>query len=757
MKRRTAFRLLGLSAVFVAPLAMSHIALVMRGVHFNAGKVDFGVPPRKFGYSFNETFMGEDSPRPGTRYWTSESWPDYDRAQWRESVARKTFQKARQQEANGDLKGAMATYRDRLRRGLGGVAEDRERIELLSQVTPTTEGLDLVLKSVGSKTTGSLPSPEQVAPVLRPFVAYHAADQLAAKDARGGANAFLRVAKDYPSSSRAEPSLIMAARTVLNTEAKNPELVDLRLAYTALTELLREHPQTRFRLNALGWLARIDFLQGRLDEAEAKYRQQYALSKTEAERFRALDSLAICATRRGRRDLAAIAYLRKFATTTRHPYEFKRALAGRLDSFNGTDARRFSDAIRHDSSLLIGYLDYRTQFTDLTPTVLTYGSAISGLPAADRPRVAVRLAQAAIQLGRDRDARRFVAQARDRGLKGDEAAMAEYIHGTLELRAGRRENALAAFRTIRSRYGKSYLANGAKENLAILAERSGRLGDALDLYDELGYRMDFAYMADARMSPGELQSYLRRPNARRRDVLTYTLGMRYLRLNRWSEAEATFAKLSPARRKELTASPGWNWDQNRGLQDPLATLAALRKMDEAVKRAKGREAKADALYRMASYYYTHRPLLLYSPMLWRGDRAISISYSWNDRAATAADRLALARHHNEHECLSHALALCRRVVREYPGTVAAGPAAYRGAVAAQRLANMSPYWRWVDYQKDLRGEAVALMKKAVDDPKLKRAAIKYKGVFREERMEARKDSRYDSSLPKRQWAPGQEE
>ena len=187
------------------------------------------------------------------------------------------------------------------------------------------------------------------------------------------------------------------------------------------------------------------------------------------------------------------------------------------------------------------------------------------------------------------------------------------------------------------------------------------------------------------------------------------------------------------------------------------TLRALKRLSRVAERAKSEDEKAAALYRLASYYYTHRPLLLYSPQLWHGYRALSFSYSWNPEVAERADDEALARHHNEHECLAHALRICQQIVKEFPKTSVAGKAAYRGACAAEKLGNMAPYWRWVNYHKDLDGEAVRLMRLAQRDPNLRKDAVKYSDVFAVQRKEERGDETYNKTLSRPRWNPRWEE
>ena len=215
--------------------------------------------------------------------------------------------------------------------------------------------------------------------------------------------------------------------------------------------------------------------------------------------------------------------------------------------------------------------------------------------------------------------------------------------------------------------------------------------------------------------------------------------MRYLRKAHWDAAEAALQPFSDAERRRLTVV-GAPYFADEGLQDPLASVRALRSLDTKVKAAEGDEAKAAALFAMADYYYRHKTLLLYSAPAWRGGRAYDFAFSWNPAVATPTDEAALRTHHDEHECYAQALRLYKRIVDEYPRASVAPKAAYRAAVAAEHLSNMAPYWRWREVRDDRQGEAVRLLAFAerTSDPVLAAKAKKYGKVFADERAETRK-------------------
>ena len=142
-------------------------------------------------------------------------------------------------------------------------------------------------------------------------------------------------------------------------------------------------------------------------------------------------------------------------------------------------------------------------------------------------------------------------------------------------------------------------------------------------------------------------------------------------------------------------------------------------------------AKAEAKWKIACYYYNHRNLLLYNAALWMRDRSVAIGFQWNSHVATKEDNKILYQHHWEHECYAKTLKICKQIVKEYPRSRIRFQAAYRAACAAERLSNMNQYWRWVDETEDLLGQSVNLMAYArrSPNPGLAKAAKKFASLY----------------------------
>ena len=187
------------------------------------------------------------------------------------------------------------------------------------------------------------------------------------------------------------------------------------------------------------------------------------------------------------------------------------------------------------------------------------------------------------------------------------------------------------------------------------------------------------------------------------------------------------------------------------------TTRELRRLDRAVQKARGSVAKATALYQLANSYYKRRNLALYNYGLWEGERANAFGFSWNHGVASKADEQALVRHHFEHECMAHTLALCERVVRDYPKAAVSVDAAYLGAGSARRLASLNPWWRAEGRADALFARSRKLFEFIVkahpSHPLAEHAAQKIRLIEADRIERAASDLEYGTRSSKRDW-PG---
>lgn len=712
------------------------IGEIIESVHFNSAQPDFGAPPPPIVI----TAWGETLERSVPTQNGEARWPEYDEAAERAKAARIASLRSAVLSAEGasNWTAARAAYE-----ALIAASEDpderedaADRIEVVDQnaKTPNPNAVTYlrarreILNAQAATREPPYPeldrkridaalatireiSTDPSAGWLRPHALYALAG--AAYDAGNfeeAARIYAQVT-EATDSPRRERALIMTVRCLLrggeDTDPKPEAIAQARM--TAAT-LLKDYPQTRFRQNALGWLARADFLDRRYPDAMRTYLRHLATNPKPEERALVLSSI--------------------------------RSVSEKLDA---AGAARIQGMIKQEPELLAPYLDYRLYHTESRP------SAIRGLVAfaedvlRTNPRTPIpaeilaRLAAAQYALG-DVSAARSMA---DRSLAtGTRDELALYVRGSSLRRTGDAAGAESAYEEVVKLDGR--LTGAARENLALIFERAGRWGDALDQYRALDYRWDVAYLLDARIPLPELQKIAEaRKGEKDGDLLRFSVGMRLLRQDRLADARAVFASIENRKRSEIgrvgSKDFGWVREDPRGLVDqvfdPLTTTDDLLRLRKAVSDAATDDAKARALYALASYYYERRNLLLYNAPLWEGARNSMFGFFWNTKVAVREDNLAVAQHHYEHEALFRARSICLELVRRYPKSSVADRALYRAATSSRRLADFNTWWRDRNRVQDMWSSASTLMDRvSAEYPRspLAPTARKYAAVFREE-------------------------
>lgn len=700
------YRLLAICSVTLTSFAVAHIFAVDRGVHFKYSRVDFGFPPRR------NAFMPE-SPlakrvkgawMPGTRYvFGGDAWV------W--------------------LVGQKTKY------------PEWERCDAEPYPwTPSERSTEIRARRLSAVQKSS-----------RAFRTYKAQ----ASSGRAGADRLLSEGLRDPKALWADACLCEGAGRLM--AQKRPAHFDLARVDAAMRVLLHTTPHSDFVADAHGWRGAVNYRLGRFDQAVREYAEMRRRTTLPQLRARALESERLCRQANGNRADAAIASLRRLYTFGEMDTAALTSFRLDVGSFTPNDGREFWQRLSGDPRLLSLYVGYRTDMTPVNADLLRrVSAALSSTPAApERTIVQARIAQIALTLRKPKVAHRFAITALNGPQDVDARNLATFVLATLDWRAGRLTQARDAYASIVRRSRTSYLAPAAEQNAALLNEKLGDLLGAMEGYDDLGYVLDFAYMADARIPIDQLARYVRKRHAHRRSLLTFTLGMRYLRVGRFEEARRTFDRLSNKQIREcLTVDPELDYDIPP-TQDPRKTTRDLMHLSALVRKAHGSEAKAQAMLDMANYYYAKRDLLLYCPRLWNGLRSQSFQFSWNDQAASPEDRQAIRRYHEEHECYAVTVRICREIVRKYPRTRVAAHAAYRAGTAEEHLANMSAYWRWVARHDDLLNGAVRDLRFAArsGEPPLSRRAAKYAQVFAEERCALWKEPQWESASARR-WDPG---
>lgn len=510
---------------------------------------------------------------------------------------------------------------------------------------------------------------------------------------------------------RAESAAIMAIRCTLGEaiaeEGAAAAEVDIAKGRQLIKAFREKYPNSRFSSDLSGWELRADFLSGNHVDALAGYLEQLGASTTTDSQASRLISV--------RRVLAKL---------------------------TPAEAKEFRERVMDEPDLLSPYLDYRLYHTEAMAKDFAALAKFAEEVRTANPHAEVdgpilaRLAEIEYLQGRFDQALAYAEESLESTEDG-RADLATYVKAGV---LGRKGQAAAVAKTLAdfdTKFAGSYLVKPALEQRAIAAEQLKDWSAAANDYRTLGYRLDLAYLFDIRMSPDQVELYASNAGSER-DKFALAAGYRYLRIGNWDKAEVLFRSIDADTRKKMAdvGSKDYAWlsDPMRKLDtipDPYATTKTLAKMSA--------DGTPKGMYALASYYYDHRNLMLYNADLWQGSRQW-IGWAWNDRIANDVDRLALKKHHLEHECLNHAREICLAMAAKYPKHPLTAKALYRAATATRRLAGFNPYWRNQNRSNDRYRAAAALLKRVYTqfpkDP-LANKAKKYEKVFLKEGKEAR--------------------
>lgn len=752
MTRNAFFRLAPIVVLAFAAAAQGSWETKGHSVHFSEFEPDFGEPTAPISVRWNEVYDG----RSGYNI-TEYRDLDGDRGnsldglraarianlRRREAAAARL---ARLAESKGKWAEALRHWRKARKENGPDAAIAQDRIEVFEQWTPKVP-IALLKRYLGTRDRERSNDFARIRMLYQSiendpragFLKAHAAYGVASASEPGGEELYAEVARRYPKSPRRESALLQAARCVLAERSSSPQEnfglgnpsytpERIRKAKTWLTTLLADYPNSRLKAAALGWLGRAEYLARRNSQAVSLYRRQAAIVAGD-ERFRAWQSAAHCEPDAGKAFVLYLHMLRDADDPDQRYWSY--VFLDRVrDGLHAAETKEVSRALEADPNLLDPYLEFRLGMTE---TSKAERAQLAGLAkrvfdrfpnASVRPRLMARLAEIEYRQGRYGPALTWAT----RGIAGGDGSdgLAHYMAASCRFRMGDLRGAENGYLDVIRRYPKSHLAKAAREPLALVRERRGDLAGALDLYFEMDYRSDIAYLLDARMTPEQVAAYAKRPEGRnRRNRINLAYGYRLLRVGKFEQAERAFASIPEKLRLRLAknASPygyspfGDSYQEDLDkFFDPLATARSLGHLTRAAAKAKEGEPKARAMYALASFYRSRRHLLLYNADLWGGTRLYDFGWSWFEGAATPDDDRAAIRHHREHECLMHTYAICREIARKYPKSSMAAPALYRAATSAYTLCEFNDWWR-------KQGRAILKPQVAVD--LMKRLAADY--------------------------------
>ncbi|HZI18298.1 MAG TPA: tetratricopeptide repeat protein [Pyrinomonadaceae bacterium] len=565
--------------------------------------------------------------------------------------------------------------------------------------------------------------------------------------------AFESAADSYPRGEKSEAALFSAAMMRLRAsrawqtassyaapDEADPALRDRDWSEAArlFRRVLAAHGRGRYAADARGWLAYLHLRVGETGEALAEYYRALASAPDEATREEALRSLRLVRRAATEDDLTRLERLIEGEPRTALVYAYHNvynyALRGAFDVYVEDEENPYNHCRGHASSRDTCADKFfaweqaestRRRAAGERKELARVGEFAARMmrrhPAAGvGAGFALRVAAIKLELGEHAAARDLARRALALGPDSDEErAAALWTRGVAEYRL---RDYAAARRTLvglAEEFPDGDLAEGARRFVALAAEDAGDIEGALEQYLALGYEADAAYFLDVLMTPEQVASFVeRRPEHPRRDVLLYSLGLRYMRLHCFDEARAAFARVRTSaptgnggHSYDNPCAQAWRKPQNtffncldpkepddeepgvvlaRWVARDLRTMEEIEARERAAELAAGDEAKAEALYQLAGYYYGASELVFYNPAAWRGGRFFALYYDYEPRAP-GEPRL-LRRYMEQHERLVHALGVYLRVAREYPQTRAARDSLYTAAVIHERLAHFMLFW-----------------------------------------------------------------
>ena len=546
-----------------------------------------------------------------------------------------------------------------------------------------------------------------------------------------GVDSFSEVARRYPRSEKREAALFMSAidsmkssRSAGENDPPEPDASlrdeDWESARRGFQQVKREFPKGRYSADATGWLAYLWLRAGERPNALADYYRMLA-SDNEIARAEAVVSIGLVRHKTSDTEMSKLEELIANEPRTAMAYAYHEiynyAVMHRCSrygyDYNGNDTckpQRAANELRRIAG-------FATRMMARYPGAQPGGGFV------------LRVAQAQFELENNADAARLARRALALGLRGDQRAEALWVAGAAEQRLGRHDTARRALETLVNENPNNRYSEGGRRLLAIVLEDSGNLEGALDVYLALDYRYDIAYFIDALMTPGQLAAFIeKRPSLNHRDELLYALGVRYLRERKWQDAREVFLKIKTvgrsadetylykrysyeaARRfeqenpKERDRDPTIRGVRSYWIDQDLRTANDLETLESRVELAQGDEARAEALYQVASYQF-ERSLLFYNPIAWKGIRHyLLVDLDHDGGFRQPGESQLLFNYMQKHDMAANSLPIFLEVARRFPNTRAARDALFTAAVCHERLSEYNDYWRQIYAQDGHAGE-----------------------------------------------------
>ena len=331
----------------------------------------------------------------------------------------------------------------------------------------------------------------------------------------------------------------------------------------------------------------------------------------------------------------------------------------------------------------------------------------------------LRIAEAQLELQNFAEALSLARKAIGLGVQGLLREQALWVKGSAEHQLKKLDDARRTFEQLVSEFPKSKLVEGSRRLLAMIAEDRGDLESALEHYIALDYESDVAYFIDVYLPTDRLAKFIAdRPHLALHNKLLYALGVRFMREKRWEEARGTLRQVRTEsgidRFTDADKSTTWHFAKEPNYDDEkltyiktswvmqdLKTIDVLEHYEQAVTAAASDEAKAEAMYQLASAYFEADDLTFYNPAAWEGTRVgllSSLQFSDDERAPN--ESRTIFEHLIAHDPWARSIPIYEEIAARFPKSQIAPDALYSAAVAHERLADRNGVWNEV-YEKGL--------------------------------------------------------
>ncbi len=599
---------------------------------------------------------------------------------------------------------------------------------------------------------------------LKDNVAYLRAAELYRQDKFDeSAKVFATMSRLYPHSEKREAALFMAALATMKTSVAyipasgnsygvddwNKPFTDQawRDAFEAFQKVIDAYPHGRYFNDARAWQAYLHLRAHDLAAALAQYYRLLADNRDENARTEAAFSLTLVRSSATDDEMTRVEKELEKEPNAALAYAYHNIYNYSIDP--GPAEPPYNEETIKDNRGQVDYeaqrrreeasrRDWENKRADISHKELLRTLEFSKRLIVNYPKLSVggafalRAAQTSEELEDNNGAVQFGRRALQSRLGGDDRAQALWTVGVAEHRLHHFEAARKSLSELVHDYPKSQLIEGARRELAMIAEDAGDIDAALEQYIALNYRIDEAYLVDYLMTPEQLGAFVQKhPDSPRQNEFTYALGVRYLRDNRWDDARKTLARVQTDRNVRYNyycSTCDCDGNKTVNCNDPkvgdfevhengtvkkqippglvmrdVQTANDLEALQGTADRAVGDEARAEALYQYASYQYEASSLLFYNPLASPGYYNLGEFAGEGKYRATGESQI-LFNAQQQHDRLARALKTYLQVAEQFPHTRAARDALYTAAVCHERLSNYNPYWREI-YEKGLHAGA----------------------------------------------------